>query len=476
MITVGAAQAGVELGRPGPGGLAVRPCVARPILGVDRVLERVEVSAPPGRSRVSLPRAVEVVGAAGHRPSPHERAGARRELARDHLVGDDGAHHDHAGELAAVAAVADRAQDRGAALRATIERERELGEAKRRAGAQHLVEVRARERAVAGAELRAPRPVGEPRRVPRTEHGGRERQLLEHGQRLLPRGGRSLAEHGPERMDQRARDLEPALRRYGRPADAEVALDHGLRPPWIAASRCICTIECADSFLAMRCRCVSTVAPRDEQLRRDLVVRVPADQQLEHLALAPGQAPERIPRRARELGLDGVPRHARREIAHPPSTSRNRVDDLGARLRLQREAARTRAQHVRDQPGLIDHRQPEDLAPRLELEELAREADPGHGRHQDVDHGDVELERLASSSALAASPASPITSRSTSRRSATANPCRNSGCRRRSRRTLWTPIPWRCSIENHILLMEALSRLRISTYGRNFSTPASSTP
>src|SRR4029077_19955639 len=84
-------------------------------------------------------------------------------------------------------------------------------------------------------------------------------------------------------------------------------------------------------------------APRDEQLGRDLVVRIAADEELEDLALASGQPLERARPRTRELRVDGVARNAGGKIAQPAEYLPDRVDDLDSRLRLEREPARVGA-------------------------------------------------------------------------------------------------------------------------------------
>jgi len=73
----------------------------------------------------------------------------------------------------------------------------------------------------------------------------------------------------------------------------------------------------------------------------------------------------------------------------------DRFDDLRDRLRLEHETTRVRTQHLRDQAWFIDHRQAEHAAARLQLVELAGQADSRNVRHQDVDECDID--RLARS-------------------------------------------------------------------------------
>ena len=126
--------------------------------------------------------------------------------------------------------------------------------------------------------------------------------------------------------------------------------------------RCICSDRVRRQLLHDALAMRLDRAPRDEQLRRDLVVRVAADQQLEDLALAPGQALDRL--RPGVLRARRRPHRATpgRQVAEAAEHLADRIDDLGDRLRLDREAARARAEHVGDQSRLVDHRQPEHAA------------------------------------------------------------------------------------------------------------------
>lgn len=131
--------------------------------------------------------------------------------------------------------------------------------------------------------------------------------------------------------------------------------------------------------------------PGDRQARRDRIVRMAADYELEDFALAARQGSERSSGGRCKLALDRCERDTRREISSASHDRADGIDDFRFGLRLEREPICASKKHIGDKCCLGDAREAKNAAARLKLAKFAGKRDPRFHRHQNIDDRDIEL-------------------------------------------------------------------------------------